>query len=90
MEDPSILSTDKPFSTSNRLTIMILLFIHKKINFTELQKLLNLTPGNLDYHLRKLERAHLIKGYKKGNYTYYHLIQENLDANIKLLNSVLS
>jgi DNA-binding MarR family transcriptional regulator len=44
---------------------MILLSNHKKINFTELQKLLHLTPGNLDHHLRKLEAVNYVKTYKK-------------------------
>ncbi len=65
MEGQSILPTDKPFSTSVRLTIMILLYIHQRINFTDLQKLLNLTPGNLDHHLRKLEQEGYIRRYKK-------------------------
>lgn len=60
-----ILPSDKIFITSVRLTIMLLLLNHKKINFTELQKLLHLTPGNLDHHLRKLEDAHYVKTYKK-------------------------
>jgi DNA-binding MarR family transcriptional regulator len=60
-----ILPSDKLFTTSVRLTVMILLLNHKKINFTDLQKLLQLTPGNLDHHLRKLEEAQHVKTYKK-------------------------
>ncbi len=60
-----ILPEDKLFTPSIRLTIMILLLSHKKINFTELQKLLKLTPGNLDHHLKKLEKAGYVKTYKK-------------------------
>ncbi|MFX0087684.1 MAG: transcriptional regulator, partial [Candidatus Hodarchaeota archaeon] len=60
-----ILPNDTLFTTSVRLTIMILLLNHKKINFTEMQKLLQLTPGNLDHHLRKLVDAHYVKTYKK-------------------------
>ena len=60
-----ILPEDKLFTPSIRLTIMILLLTHKKVNFTELQKLLNLTPGNLDHHLTKLEKAGYVKTYKK-------------------------
>jgi DNA-binding transcriptional ArsR family regulator len=46
------------------LTIMLLLYLHKKVGFTELQKLLQLTPGNLDHHLRKLTQAGYIKTTK--------------------------
>ena len=60
-----ILPEDKLFTPSIRLTIMILLLTHKKINFTELQKLLKLTPGNLDHHLKKLEKSGYIRTYKK-------------------------
>ena len=60
-----ILPEDKLFTPSIRLTIMILLLTHKKINFTELQKLLGLTPGNLDHHAKKLEKAGYVKIYKK-------------------------
>ncbi len=59
------LPSNELFTTSVRLTIMILLLSHKKINFTELQKLLHLTPGNLDHHLKKLETAKYVKTYKK-------------------------
>ena len=60
-----ILPEDKLFTPSIRLTIMILLLTHKKINFTELQKLLSLTPGNLEHHVKRLEKAGFVKTYKK-------------------------
>ncbi|MFX1535653.1 MAG: transcriptional regulator [Promethearchaeota archaeon] len=56
---------DEIFTTSVRLTIMILLYTHKKVNFTDLQKLLHITPGNLDHHIRKLEHIKYVKTYKK-------------------------
>ena len=45
------------FSAQQRFTIMLLLYLHKRAGFTELQKLLQLTPGNLDHHVRKLEEV---------------------------------
>ncbi len=42
------------FSFSARFNIMLILFVHKKIVFTKLQKLLNLTSGNLSHHLSNL------------------------------------
>ena len=42
------------FSFSVRFNIMLILHVHKKIDFTKLQKLLNLTSGNLSHHLSKL------------------------------------
>jgi len=40
---------------------MFLLYLHKRAGFTELQKLLQLTPGNLDHHVRKLEEIGYVK-----------------------------
>ena len=56
---------DEIFTTSIRLTIMLLLHSHKKVLFSELQKLLQLTPGNLDHHIKTLENANYVKTYKK-------------------------
>jgi DNA-binding MarR family transcriptional regulator len=52
---------DDVFSTQPRFSIMLLLYFHQKVGFTELQKLLELTPGNLDHHIRKLEGAGFVK-----------------------------
>ncbi|MFW9993120.1 MAG: transcriptional regulator [Candidatus Odinarchaeota archaeon] len=49
------------FPTSARLAIMLFLVNHRKIGFSELQKLLKLTPGNLDHHIKKLEEANYVK-----------------------------
>lgn len=49
------------FSAQQRFTIMFLLYLHKKAGFTEVQKLLGLTPGNLDHHVRRLEEAGYVK-----------------------------
>ena len=49
------------FSAQQRFTIMLLLYLHKRAGFTELQKLLQLTPGNLDHHVRKLEEVGYVK-----------------------------
>ncbi len=43
-----------------RFSIMFLLYLHKSVGFTELQRLLELTPGNLDHHLRKLKKMSYI------------------------------
>lgn len=44
-----------------RLSIMMLLYLNTRMKFTTLQKALNLTPGNLSSHLRKLEKEGMIK-----------------------------
>ena len=63
-ETPEVVSRGEIFSASPYLTIMLLLYLHKRVGFTELQKLLQLTPGNLDHHLRKLTQAGYIKTTK--------------------------
>jgi len=60
-EPRDLIRKDEIFSTQPRFSIMLLLYLHQKVGFTELQKLLELTPGNLDHHIRKLEEAGLVK-----------------------------
>ena len=40
-----------------RFNIMFLLYNYDKLGFTQMQKLLHTTPGNLDHHLKKLKEA---------------------------------
>ncbi|MGQ4891648.1 MAG: transcriptional regulator [Candidatus Njordarchaeia archaeon] len=49
------------FSSPTRLSIMMLLYLNTKMKFTTMQKILNLTPGNLSSHLRKLEKEGMVK-----------------------------
>ncbi|MFX0091303.1 MAG: transcriptional regulator [Candidatus Hodarchaeota archaeon] len=51
---------NRAFSSSIRLTIMLILFFYKKVRFVELQGILKCTPGNLDYHLKKLESENYV------------------------------
>jgi DNA-binding MarR family transcriptional regulator len=51
----------KVFHAQPRFSIMYLLFLRRRVGFTELRKLLDLSPGNLDHHLRKLEEKGLVK-----------------------------
>jgi DNA-binding MarR family transcriptional regulator len=49
------------FSAQHRFTIMFLLYLHRSAGFTELQRLLGVSPGNLDHHLRRLSEAGYVK-----------------------------
>ena len=40
---------------------MYLLFLKRRVGFVQLSRLLNLTPGNLDHHVRKLEETGLVR-----------------------------
>jgi len=56
--------SDPVLANPTRLAIMLLLAIKRKMYFSELQKALNLTPGNLGSHLRKLEEAGYVRTRK--------------------------
>ena len=64
MDDSQILPQDGIFNTSVRLSVMLILIKYKKANFTRLQILLQVTAGNLDFHLSKLEEVHYIERKK--------------------------
>lgn len=62
MADPlDVLEQGDIFSAQHRFTIMFLLYLHRKVGFTELQRLLGASPGNLDHHLRRLSEAGYVK-----------------------------
>lgn len=56
-----IVPKDHLLNSPIRLTIMMLLYVHKRINVRDLQKLLQVTPGNLDHHLKKLEAKNFLQ-----------------------------
>ena len=55
----------------------------------ELEVILNKSQSTISHHLRQLEKAKLIKGWKKGSYTYYGLEREHLKKYIEVLNNEL-
>ena len=63
------------FSNHPRFTIMFLIYLNKTVGFTELQRLLKLTPGNLDHHIKKLERAGLVKIRKKISWRPLNVVE---------------
>jgi len=44
-----------------RLGIMLFLLSRRRVLFRELQRVLEVTPGNLDSHLKTLEKAQYVK-----------------------------
>ena len=56
----------------------------------ELEVILDRSQSTISHHLRKLERARLIRGWKKGSYTYYGLMKENLHNYLGMLNEELT
>jgi len=49
------------FSAPQRMAIMFLLYFHRRVKFKDMQRLLNITPGNLDHHVRKLKKTGCVK-----------------------------
>ncbi len=55
----------KPFSNPKRLALVLLVYLHGRMGFTDLQKLLDLTPGNLDHHLKALKGIGIVRMRKR-------------------------
>ena len=51
----------------------------------ELEVVLDKSQSTISHHVRKLVSSGLIEGYKKGNFTYYHLIKENFNVQLEIL-----
>jgi DNA-binding MarR family transcriptional regulator len=51
----------KPFSSIPRFAIMLILYGNETVRIKDLTGILNLTIGNLDHHLRILEKEELVK-----------------------------
>ena len=63
------------FTDHPRFTIMFLIYLNKAVGFTELQRLLKLTPGNLDHHIKKLKRASYVKIRKKISWRPLNVVE---------------
>jgi DNA-binding transcriptional ArsR family regulator len=55
----------------------------------ELEAILDKSQSTISHHLRKLERANLIRSWKRGSYTYYGLEKNQLNSRLKVLNEEL-
>jgi DNA-binding transcriptional ArsR family regulator len=56
----------------------------------ELETILDKSQSTISHHLKKLENIGLIKGWKKGNFTYYGLEREKFNFYLKILTEELS
>ncbi|MFX1285702.1 MAG: transcriptional regulator [Promethearchaeota archaeon] len=65
IQSSQIILKKEVFSDQPRFTIMFLIYLNKTVGFTELQRLLKLTPGNLDHHIKKLARVGYVIMRKK-------------------------
>ncbi|MFX0188495.1 MAG: ArsR/SmtB family transcription factor [Candidatus Hodarchaeota archaeon] len=53
----------------------------------ELEAALDKSQSSISHHLRILEGASLIRGWKKGKFTYYGIINEQFNKILELLES---
>ncbi|WP_297501142.1 transcriptional regulator [Thermococcus sp.] len=54
---------NSPLGNPTRLAIALYLLSRESTTFIELARALKMTPGNLDFHLKALERAGIIRTY---------------------------
>jgi ArsR family transcriptional regulator len=55
----------------------------------ELEAILNRAQSTISHHLRELEKIGLIRGWKKGKFTHYHILKEKLEYYLNLLKNEL-
>ncbi len=58
------LSRNHVLGSPTRLAVMLYLLPRGRVLFKELMEVLELTPGNLDSHLKTLEKAGYVRIYK--------------------------
>lgn len=70
---------------------LILLHILKEKDrcVCELEAVLDESQPSISHHLKILENSGLIKGWKKGKFTHYDLIQNQIEGYMNLLNQEL-
>ncbi|MFW9781182.1 MAG: ArsR/SmtB family transcription factor [Candidatus Heimdallarchaeota archaeon] len=49
----------------------------------ELEVILDKSQPSISHHLRELEKANLIRGWKKGKFTYYSLLENNFKEQLE-------
>ena len=55
----------------------------------ELEAILDKSQPSISHHLRELEKANLIRGWKRGKFTYYTLMKKELNNQLTILNKEL-
>ncbi len=77
------------FSHIDRILILRIL-MEKDRCVCELEAILGKSQSNISYHLRILENLNLIKGWKKGKFTHYSVVQKSLENFKDLFNNWIS
>ncbi len=75
---------------SNMKRLIILNILKEKDRCVcELEAILDESQPSISHHLKILENAGLIRGWKKGKFTHYDVIRERLEKNLNQLQQEL-
>lgn len=80
----AILTILNALGNKERLTILYALK-EKDRCVCELEAILDKSQPSISHHLRELEKAELIRGWKRGKFTYYSLLSNELKNNLDLI-----
>jgi ArsR family transcriptional regulator len=80
----SMLTDLNAMGNKERLTILYALK-EKERCVCELEAILDKSQPSISHHLRELEKADLIRGWKKGKFTYYSLLSDKLKNKLDLI-----
>ena len=71
---------------ANKKRTMILSILKKKDRCVcEIEAVLDESQPAISHHLRILEKAGLIRGWKKGKFTHYEVVEDKLKLYVNLL-----
>ena len=86
-QDKSTDDLTKFFSAlANKKRIRIIYILKKKDRCVcEIEAVLDESQSAVSHHLRILEKSGLIRGLKKGKFTHYEIIEENIKQYVNLL-----
>jgi len=85
----SLLTFFNALGNKERLTILTALK-DKERCVCELEAILDKSQPSISHHLRELEKVGLIRGWKKGKYTYYTLLKKEFEKYLANLNQEFS
>ena len=75
---------------SNKKRIMIINILKKKDRCVcEIEAVLDESQPAISHHLRILEKAGLIRGWKKGKFTHYDIVKEQYSRYLEMFNGEL-
>ena len=75
---------------ANKKRLMIISILKEKDRCVcELEAVLDESQPSISHHLKILESAGLIKGWKKGKFTHYDIVKENMTSYLEFLDQKL-